>query len=334
MTNFENGVASFGVPLYGSGGLLGLGVGNVKYVVEAKASTNLYYAKLRKNGIKQKNIFTTVGAAFAATTASQNDVVAVTPGKYLEGAEIAWNKASTHLVGLGGPNIGGDWAEPNVVIYTTGVAIASVITVTGANCQFYNATISNYGNNAACLTAFTLNKYGCYFKNVAFQGNMTTNQNTTVAAASLYIDTNGMYPIFDHCVIGQDVWGTRSGANSGQLRFTGTGQPNGGWLRHCRIISKSVTATCAAVALPSDGAIGRGWVFDNCIFSNEYLTPFTNLTHVFYDNDDAGQSFLLRQCTALGYTQWQSKDRRIFADMPITGTGGGLCAEPTAATGS
>jgi len=336
LSHFPHGMTSFGVPIYGgAGGPLGIGVGKVRYVVAARATTNLYYNQLRNvNGIKDADIYTTVATAYAATTASQNDVIVVMPGAHVVATEIAWSKSSVHMVGAGGPNTNGDWSEPNVVIYSSATDCASTITVTGNNCQFYNVTISNYGNNAACLTPFTLNSYGCYFSNCAFQGNMTTNQNTTVAAASLYIAGGGMYPVFDNCTIGQDVWGVRSGANSGQLRFTGSVQPNGGWLRHCRIPSRSVTATCAAVALPANGAIGRGWIFDNCIFSNEYASPFTNLTHVFYDNDAAGQSFLLRQCTAVGYAQWQSADRRIFADMPIVGTGGGLCAEPTSATGS
>lgn len=317
----------------GGAGPLGLGCGNIYYMVTAKTTANLYYQKLIENGISEGDIFTSLATAYAATTAGQNDVIAATPGAYDETTELAWSKANTHLVGLGGPNTGGDWSEPNVVIYTDSITVASVITVTGANCQFYDVTISNYGNNATCLTPFTLNKYGCYFKNVTFQGNMTTNQNTTIAAASLYIGTNGMYPIFDNCVIGQDVWGTRSGANSGQLRFTGTGQPNGGLFRNCRIVSRSVAATCAAVSFAANGAIGRGWVWDNCIFSNEYATPFTQLNNVFYDNDLAGQTLLLKDCVALGYAEWQAGgagvDRRIFSNMGVATSGGGLVIEPT-----
>lgn len=336
ITRFPHGISSFGVPIYGGGGFgspLGIGCGDVKYVVAAKASTDLYYEKLRKNGIEDGEIFTTVAAAEDDCTAAQNDVVAVLPGAHLESAELDWDKDSTHLIGLGGINTNGDWSEPNVVIYTTGTAVANTIHVTGKNCQFMNFTVSNYGNNAVCLTPFKLDAYGCYFANVTFQGNMTTNQNTTVAANSLDLAGGAMYPIFDNCTIGQDVWGGRSGANSGQLRFTGTVQPNGIWFRGCRIVSISNTATCAAVALPANGAVGRGLLFQDCVFQNLH-TSHTDLTHVFYDNDDAGQTIMLKNCAAMGYSQWQSKDRRIFADMPITGTGGGLCLEPTAGGGS
>jgi hypothetical protein len=333
-TNYTHGVTSFGVPIFGGGGPIGLGMGKLRYVVASRASaTNLYYAKLKKNGVRDGDIFTTLAAAYAATTGDQNDVIAVTPGAYLETAELAWAKSATHLVGLGGPNTNGDFYEPNCVIYTSGIAVASTITVTGNNCQFINMTFANYGNNAACLTPFTLDSYGCYFSACTFQGNMTTNQNTTAAAASLYIAGGGMYPIFDNCTIGQDVWGERSGANSGQLRFSDTGQPNGGWLRNCRIPSRSMTATCAAVSFSKNGCIGRGWTFDNCIFQNEYATPFTALNNVFYDNDLAGQSILLKDCVNMGYSEWQAGgagvDRRIFSNMGVASLGGGICIDPS-----
>jgi len=330
-----------GIPMNAGAGLLGgLGCGNIYYLVTAKATaTNLYYKRLVENGVKGSDICTTLAAAYAKTTANQNDVIVVTPGAYLETAELAWSKGNTHLVGLGGPNTGGDWSEPGVVIYTTGVGVASVITVTGANCQFYNFTVSNYGANAACLTAFTLNKYGCYFKNVTFQGMMTTGPDATVAAAALYIDGDGMYPIFDCCTIGQNVWDTRTGALSGVLRFTntaGTG-PQNGKFRNCDFLSCSETATCAMVAIPINYAIGRGWKFDNCHFENFSVNWAVNLNQVFYDNCGTTHSIMLHHCTAIGIDEWQDADQGnnyIGADMPIVGLGGGLARNPTAVVGT
>jgi hypothetical protein len=269
--------------------------------------------------------------AFAETTANRNDVVIVFPGAFDLTSELAWNKNHVHLVGAGGPNVGGDWSEPNVCIYTDSIDVASVITVTGANCQFHNANVFQYGNNSACLTAFTLNKYGCVFKNFAFMGVATAGVDDVVAAASLYIAGNGMYPLFEDCIIGQDVWDEREGANSGQLRFTGTTQTNGGQFLRCRFLSRSNTATVAMVALPANGAIGRGWRWIDCTFYNLAVPHSTNLNQVFYDNDAAGQTIILQNCTAVGFDEWQDQDRgRIFQSMPAVDTGGGLVREPTA----
>lgn len=305
---------------------IGPGIGDVHFVVKEASA---YYSWLRDDlKMPAAKIHHTVTAGEDALTASRNDVLCVYPGAYDETAEIAWDKANTHLVGLGGPNVGGDWSEPNVVIYSDGTSVASVITVTGQNCQFHNAVVSNYGNNAACLTAFTLNKYGCVFKNMAFQGVMTAGVDDVVAAASLYIGGNAHYPIFENCIIGQDVWDEREGANSGQLRFTGTTQPNGGVFRNCRFLSRSNTVTVAMVALPANGACGRSWVFDNCHFCNLH-TSFTNLNQVFYLNDSAGQVITLKDCCAQGFDEWQDADNsRLMSNMPIADDNGGIVIAP------
>lgn len=311
-------------------------LGKERYLVTSKSkSSNLYYKRLVDvHGIDPDDIYTSLATAYAAMTASQNDVLYVTPGAYDEDAEVAWSKSATHLVGLGGPNTHGDYSEPNCVIYTDAITNASTITVTGNNCQFINMTISNAGNNAACLTPLTANGYGGYYQNCSFQGNMQANQLSTVAAASLYVGGAGMFNQFVNCQIGNDQWGKRSGANSGQIRFTGTVQPNGIIFKDCRVVSWSATTTCAAVALPANGAVGRGLTFDNCMFYNLNDPSWTNMANVFYDNDAAGQTIVLKDCAAYGYAEWQANgagaDRRIFSNMGVATAGGGLMIEPTA----
>ena len=313
-------------------------VGKEVYLVTTKSSTsNLYYDRLRNyHGISDGDIFTTLASAYNATKASRNDVIYVTPGAYDIGAAQTWAHAQKHLIGVGGPNPGGDWSEPNCVIYTDTAAVGSTITVTGQNCSFGNITFSNYANNAGNLAAFTVNKYGCYFKNCAFQGLMTTNQCSTVAAASLYIGGDGMYPIFEDCIIGQNVWGIRTGANQGVLRFTGTARPNGGWFRRCMFKSHSKTATCAMVAIPAATSTGRDWIYEDCIFQN-FADDGTSLNQCFYSIGSSVQkhSQLLHNCSAFGIDEWQdANDDVVIATMPITGVGGGLHREPTGTAGN
>jgi len=338
-TRFPHGVSSFGIPQFGGGGIFGPGCGQIKYVVAAKTSSNYYWDKLRTDGISDGDIFTTVATAYAATTSGRNDVVAVTPGAYDETSSITWANSNTHLVGLGSPNVMGDYSEYNVVIYTDSTDNASTINMTGNNNQVINCTIQNAGNNAACLTAFTLNGYGNYFKNVSFQGVMTAGNDDTVAAASLYIAAGGSYPIFEDCYIGQNCWDVREGALSGVLRFTGTGAggPYNGTFRRCRFLSRSDTATVAMVALPANYCMHGIWLFDNCTFENYANNWGTNLNQVFYDNCGTTHGIFLHHCGAIGIDEWQDADagnNYIGADMPIVGVGGGLVANPTASTGS
>ncbi|MCK4248967.1 MAG: hypothetical protein KAX15_04230 [Candidatus Omnitrophica bacterium] len=341
LTHFPSGVSSFGIPLYGSGfgPPLGLGTGNVKYVVKAKASTNLYYQKLQSNGIKDSDIFITVAAAFGAAVAGQNDVVAVTPGAYDETASLGWNKANTHLIGLGGPNSLGDWSEPNVCIYTDSTSVAEVINITGQNCMFLNVNIENYGNHASNIAAVKLDKYGCYFEGCRIAGNMTANQNGAAAAGSLLIAAGGMYPVFRNCQFGQDVWGTRTTANSGVIVYNNSGRPNGSDFINCRIVSVGDDVECAMVRIATSTSIGRGHRFDNCIFSHFASTGAgdKDLTRAFYSPSTGVQKDIihLHSCMGVGITEWQDDDDDVvWADMPVTGLGGGLGRNPTAPVGT
>jgi hypothetical protein len=300
---------------------LGPGLGQPRFVVKVDSA---YYSFLRDDlKMDTSIVHHSLQEAEDACTSARNDVILVYPGAYLESAELAWDKTNTHIVGLSGPNTMGDYYEPGAVIYTTGTSVATVVNITGPNTQFHNIALQNAGNNAACLSAMIVNKYACLFKNVGLMGNMTDNQNTTVAAATLYIGTDGHTPIFDNCVIGQDVWGVRSGANSGQVRFTGS-QPNDGIFRRCIFRSISNTATCAMVAAPSGTSIGRGWVFDNCQFFN-FSTNATAMNQVFYAGASGWQPIVMHNSCAHGYDRWTDKDTyQVFGNMPVADDGGGL----------
>lgn len=307
-----------GVPVVGKGD---------KWFVDGTSGSNGNSGKSRSSALK------TIEAGESALVASQNDILYVEPGAYLLTAELAWDKAWTHMCGLGGPNIGGDWSEPNVCLYTTGVAVASTITISGQNTRFANLNIQNYGANAACLTALTIDIYGCYFKNVGIAGNMTSEQNAVVAAASLYIGAAGMYPLFEDCYIGQDVWGVRAAANSGVIRFNDTGgRPNGGWFRRCRIVSTGSTVTCAMVAIPAATSSGRGWNFEDCTFQH-FNDAGVSLNQAFYSVGASVQkhSMILKDCAAYGIDEWQDADDDVvISNMPVATVGGGLHIEPTA----
>ena len=315
---------------------LGPGIGEVKYVAPATSSTSQFRTQLESMGVSSGDIYTLPSLAEAAMEGYRNDVMLVAPGAYAETAEIAWDKANAHILGLGGPNAqAGDYSEPGVVIYTITANVTQLLNITGAYSQFHNFAVENYADDADNLAAALINIYGITCKNVGFHGHMAATQNTTAAAASLYIGGAGMYPLLEDCQIGQDVWGTRSGANSAVMRFTGTGRPNGATLRRCKFLSRSVTATCAMISVPVNTGIGRSWYFDNCHFSNFY-DGTTLLNQVVYSVTGTQQfTIQLHNCSAAGFTEWQTGDFSIVtSDMPITGTAGGLMKQPTGTVGN
>lgn len=308
---------------------LGPCIGTLYYVAPGDSTTSYYRQALEAMGVT--DFYSNVTNAYADTTANRNDIILVAPGAYDEGSSINWTKDNTHLIGLGGPNTASDYSEKNVVIYTDTSAIDYTIDLTGDHCQFINVGINNAGNSATNYAALHVNGYGNYFENVTLIGNLGSSQLSAEACASLYVGANAHNCRWINCNIGEDCWGNRSAANSGQLRFSSASQPNGGIFKNCYFRSCGVTATVAMVAIPSNGAVGRGWMFDNCSFHHTNTTSgATNCNQVFYSNDVTGTSgyLLLKDCTARGYDCWQDDDNgKILINMPQWYSGGGLTSE-------
>lgn len=309
---------------------LGPGIGEIQYVAPATSATSQFRTQLESMGVQEVHLLPST--AEAKMVGYRNDVMLVAPGAYAETAEIAWDKPWTHILGMGGNNIGGDYSEPNVVIYSITADVASVLTVTGQNSRFANFIVENNKDDADNLTAATIAIYGTTWRNVAFHGHMQATQNTTVAAASLYITGAGMYPLLEDCIIGQSVWGIRSGALSGVLRFTSSGRPNGGIFRRCKLLSYSNTVTCAMVAIPAGVNIGRDWNFEQCSFRNDNPDYGTKLNQVFYLEPTGLQKNVinLKDCAAFGFDAWDDGNAaNILSDMAVPAVTGGLGIEPT-----
>jgi len=330
ITNFPNGVSSFGVALHGGGGPLGIGVGNVHYLV-ANKTTDLFYKMLKGRGVSTNSMYTTLATAYAATTSGQNDVVVVMPGTYTVTASLDWANDYTHLIGTGGPCYdGSDQYACSILFECLTTSVAEVLKVSGNWNQFYNVGFANRYANAGNLTAVNVTSYGNYFYNVGMYGLMATTQDATAAAASLYVGDAGLSK-FEKCTIGSDVWTARSGTAQGQIRFTGTGRPNNITFKDCQIKSNSNTAACVMVTMPAVTSIGRNILFDNCIFSNWYDSG-TALSACFFDVASTSQKncVALHNCSAFGITEWTALDSGIImSTMPVASTAGGHYVEPT-----
>jgi len=305
---------------------LGPCIGDLFYVAPTDSSTSHYRDALGNMGVTK--FYPTVTAAYNATTAYRNDIVLVAPGAYDEAASIDWSKDNTHLIGLGGPNTKADYSEKNAVIYTDTAAVDYTIHLTGDHCQFINIGINNAGANAGNFSPLYVDGYGNYFENVGLIGNMAAEQLADADCASLIIGTNAHNCKFINCDIGEDCWGARSGANSGQVLVLGS-QPNGILFRNCFFRSRSETATCAMVATGSGSSyIGRSWVFDNCIFSNFYQgAGINNVNEVFHITTSTQYwPVYLKDCYAHGYDRWTDEEDHYYicGNMAQADDGGGL----------
>jgi len=306
-------------------------LGKIWYVVPAGSSTSLYEDWVRNDlDIPAELIHPGndgLANAYANAEAYRNDVICVFPGAYDLTASLDWTKDNTHLIGMGGPNTRADYSEKNVVVYTDTAAVDYTIHLTGNHCVFKNIGINNAGANAGNFAPLYVDGYGNWFENVGLIGNLVSQQLADPDCASLILGTNAHNCKFISCDIGEDCWGARSGANSGQLLIEGS-QPNGLLFRDCMFRSRSETASCAMVATQDSGYIGRSWVFERCIFNNFFGTgakPGTFCNQVFYITDDYYWPILLRDCAAFGYDRWTDESQAlIYGTMPVADDGGGL----------
>lgn len=317
----------------------GLGMGKPIYLVPADSATSYFRGWLVKNGANPSDIYSTLAAAYAACAAYRNDTIFVFPGDYVLTAAQSVSKDFTHIVGVDS-NIEGDWTQGGCNIYTVTGAVVSTLDISAKRSNFMNLKITNAGAANTALQAVLLYGEGCVFKNVLMNGACAATQCDTAYAGSLKIDRGGYFPRFENCVIGSNTGSTRTNAANAHLQFANakSGYPvDNGVFKDCKFLSISVSATCPMVYVKLN-SIDRIWLFEDCTFYNFYVATNGKLNQVINDADTYyTHQIVLKRCTAVGYTEWQTADigfESIQSDMPVTGTAGGLAKPPTGTVGN
>lgn len=141
LTNFPNGITSFGMPIIGgSGGLVPLTTGSVFFVHNGTGSSGY-------DGASPANALATVDQAINKCTADKGDVIIVMPGhtETVTATSIALDVAGVTIVGLGNGLL-----RPT---FTYGTA-AATITVSADDCAWKNCVFVANADNV--VTAFTV----------------------------------------------------------------------------------------------------------------------------------------------------------------------------------
>lgn len=319
---------------------LGPGIGELHWVAPATSATSQFKTQLTDDlGVSEK-IHATIAAAENVAVAYRNDAVLVMPGNYLVTAELDWDKAYTHLIGLGGPVVTDYGDGVGAIMYTTTASLAQLLDVGAKGQRIVNMGFDNNGANAANVAGVRLSSaVAPYFKGCFITGNMNNTQSAAAACTSLLIHSGNMWINFEDCIFGNDGWSYRTGTYNSHIRFTGTSQNYGGLFKNCRILSLGNTAACVMVSVAITNSLGPSYVFDNCGFLHTtHLTGAqgTSLSSAFYFGSiDRDVEITLHNCYATNITEWTNQDLgNLLADMPLTATGGGLTKEPTGTVGA
>lgn len=318
ITNYPNGITSFGVPVIGGGAmtipLLGGSISGSDaktfFVDPANGSDS-------NDGLTPQSALDTVSAAYAKTVDKRGDVIYLyndgnTSGTSREDATITWSKDNTHLIGLCAPTMLSQRARisPN----TTNTSIVTPqLTVSGHGNIFQNISLfegSSEDGQASTGVSVTGNRN--YFNNVAIM-NMGHANSADEAGSNCLLISGGQENTFDNCYIGLDTI-ARSAANS-NVKFASAATRN--IFRNCFFPMFADNAGALFIDANSSGAIDRYAYFKGCMFYNAIGSTGTTITQAFSIHASAGGLFLFDYCSVVGITKMETTaSTLLYINMP------------------
>ena len=330
LTNFPNGVSSFGVPLVG-GSLPPFG-GNYYWCDYVNGSDG--------NEGTAENPFKTLAYAYTKTRDGRNDVIFIVGGATAASATaytqrltatLTWANNATHLIGLGAPTLYANRARISHLTTAT-TNINPLVNVTGSGCIFANFSLfQGVGQAATAEQLWKDEGQRNYYGRVAFGGMGATGGTTSGSNASsycLYLSGGGER-VFEDCVIGLDT--TARNAANASLKIAGAAARD--TFRRCDFPMYATAASPFFIDCNSANSLNRKVTFDACRFINE--SDISGSTPAAVINNHANQNgyVILTNCTAYGATHWTAAAATmVLIDSPTRasmGTTGGFAVNAT-----
>lgn len=276
-------------------------------------------------GTRPDKAFKTMAVAYAALTANQHDVliyIANSSGLTLGSDDsyvITWAKNYTHLIGACAPT---QIAQRSRIFTTAGQDVTPMVTVSATGCVWANIYMFHGLDSSDSEVCCKVSGGRNYFHNVHFAGIGHATQGDDTGAVSLQM-SGAEENTFRNCTIGVDTI-ARSVANT-EIKFDTQAKRN--QFIDCTILAYADNAGhyfVNASAAASD--VDRFNSFENCKFINTpNVGSMATMTTAFKCHASLSGSFLLRNCTLLGATDWDGDTTgRVFIDgaAPTNNTSG------------
>ncbi len=336
LTNFPNGLSSFGVPVLPPAGLTF--TGKVFFVAPGAAN-----ASDGNRGDSLSAPFATLYKAHSVMTAGNNDVCYLVGNGAASGSArlslanaqavdstvsagtLIWSKNACHLIGVTAPTAVAQRARiaPPTGIYTAATfGSATFISVTAAGCFFSNFSVFNgfSTGGAAQLAWVDSGGRNCY-SNVNIGGMGDAASAADAGSRSLVISGTTGENTFIGCEIGLDTV-TRTAANA-SLEFAG-GTPRNQFI-NCNFPFQTSAATPLGIIGTGAACMDRWQKFDGCTFINNIKSTSTVMTVLSsLTSASPGGLILHKNSTLVGITDFG--DANGLANSYVDG------AAPTAAT--
>lgn len=292
LTNFPNGITSFGVPVLGNIG--GIPLTGTYYFVNPAEGSDAY------DGLSPETPFASLTSAYNAAVAGNNDVIVLigdgsTAGTARLSSTLTWAKNATHLIGVTAPTMISQRAR--ISHLTTATTNFKLMDITASGCIFANFSLfQGIGQASTDEQLVDISGDRNYFGNVQFGGMGAANGAARAGSYCVYLN-DGDENTFDGCTFGLDTI-NRSAANA-SVKFAGQSQRN--VFQNCLFPMYATATSPWFIDCNSVGSIDRFQLFKGCTFIN---TGTSTLAGVVSFNASQGGKVVFDNCTVTGATVW------------------------------
>lgn len=255
LTHHPQGVSSFGVPLFGLGGMIPI-PGNVYFVDAASGSDS-------NEGLAPDSAKATLSAVHSAMTANQNDTVVIignsSAGSSLrESADLAWTKNLCHILGTSHNLV----AQRCSLRETSGgTAVTKMLDNSASGCLFANFLIQQGQSTAETQVAVEESGERNAYYNMQIAGGIQTTAGVQAGTRDISIVGGGEH-LFSHCMFGMDTIDRKLMASVGL-----TGQSARNLFENCFWSMFTSTGTPNFLRIAMSG-IQRFLIFKDCVMTN------------------------------------------------------------------
>ncbi len=319
LTNFPNGVSSFGVPMVG--GIGGIPLTGIWYWLDPANGSD------GNDGLSPDQALSTLAYAYTKLRDGKNDVIVLigdgtTAATARLSSTLTWAKNAAHLIGECAPSTIAQRARISTATGAT-ANVNPLVNVTGIGCLFANFSLFQGVGEAATAEQLwqDAGQRNCY-SNVAFggMGGVAGAQHVDSYSLKLY---GGSENLFDGCYFGVDTR-DRDAANANILirKNASNVASTRNVFRNCLASMRATDTDPLFINANEAGGMDRFALFQNCTFIN---SGTSSLAAVASFNAAQGGTIVFDKCTAVGVDDWGSAATatiKIASGTLPTATGG------------
>lgn len=316
LTAFPNGISSFGVPVFGTGGFLSQGT---YWFVKPSSGSDQNEGKSPDRALK------TLSKAQSLATANQNDVVflisesntAASTTDY-QSTELLWAKDMVHLIGVAAGGMLSSRAR--IAQLSTATDVDGLLTVSANSCYIANIQVFQGVDDATSKGCVSVTGERNHFQNCHFAG---IGHATQDVSANYSLSVSGGENLFEDCVIGLDTI-SRATATYEMIISGGVAR---NIFKRCLITSMAGAAGFSFLSVGAT-AIDRYTLFEDCSFINAIQSTASTMTEALSvaAGTSPGGMIILKNCTLVGATDWEAsgESARVYIDgaAPTNNTSG------------